>query len=132
MLAIGFYRTAGNMKTKAVNSHKIERMSVLALKNAIRLHSDSVVLFNNRSYPSAFFLSVLALEEIGKTFQLMDFYYHSQVDDCRNPATYDVLMSVSPMKEEVNRCKNSPAGSLMLPFRSLNSNALAVRPCMYQ
>lgn len=37
-----------------------------AFKNAIDLHLDSMFLFKNKSYPRAFALSVLAMEEFGK------------------------------------------------------------------
>lgn len=66
--------------TKGVDLKKIERLASLAFRNALRLHFDSIILFNNKSYPSAFFLSVLALEELGKVFILDDFLWHSRVD----------------------------------------------------
>lgn len=37
------------------------------MKNAIRIHMDSILLFDNESYPSSYHLSVLALEEIAKS-----------------------------------------------------------------
>lgn len=37
------------------------------MKNAIRLHFDSILLFNNESFPSSYTLAVLALEEISKS-----------------------------------------------------------------
>ncbi len=68
------------IKKKGVNLDKIDWMAYLAFHNAIRLHEDSILLFKNRRYPSAFFLSVLALEEIGKMYMLEDFLYHSRFD----------------------------------------------------
>ncbi len=41
-------------------------MAFLAFENSIRLHIDSINLFKNKSYPTAFFLSVIAIEEFGK------------------------------------------------------------------
>ena len=68
------------MKNNLVNLKKIEKMACLALKNGLRLHNDSILLFKNRCYPSAYFLSILALEEIGKFFLLEDFWWHSKID----------------------------------------------------
>jgi AbiV family abortive infection protein len=68
------------MKDNLVNLKKIEKMACFALKNGLRLHKDSILLFKNKSFPSAYFLSILALEEIGKFFLLEDFWWHSKVD----------------------------------------------------
>jgi AbiV family abortive infection protein len=68
------------MENNLVNLRKIERMACLALKNGLRLHFDSILLFKNNCFPSAYFLSVLALEEIGKFFLIEDFWWHSKVD----------------------------------------------------
>ncbi|SIT13705.1 abortive infection protein, AbiV family [Chryseobacterium ureilyticum] len=46
---------------------KFEKLSVESIKNALRLHKDSILLFENKSYPSAYQLSVLSLEEIAKS-----------------------------------------------------------------
>lgn len=63
-----------------VNLVKIDRMAGLTFQNVIRLHEDSVLLFDNESFPSSFFLSVLALEELGKYYMLDHFLFHSRVD----------------------------------------------------
>lgn len=68
------------MTNGLVNLKKIEKMACLALKNGLRLHTDSIVLFNNKRFPSAYFLSTLAIEEIGKFFLLEDFWWHSKID----------------------------------------------------
>ena len=68
------------MKSNLINLKKIEKMAYLALKNGLRLHNDSILLFKNKCYPSAYFLSILALEEIGKFFLLEDFWWHSKID----------------------------------------------------
>lgn len=68
------------MESDLVNLQKVEKMACLALKNGLRLHQDSILLFKNKRFPSAYFLSVLALEEIGKFFLLEDFWWHSKVD----------------------------------------------------
>lgn len=45
-------------------------MAGLAFANGVRLHKDAVLLFKNGSFPSAYFFSILAQEEIGKAFIL--------------------------------------------------------------
>lgn len=62
-----------------VNLRKISKIAELAFINSLRLHFDSVLLFNNKSYPSALFLSILAQEEVGKFYILDDFVWHSTV-----------------------------------------------------
>ena len=52
-------------------------MAGLSFENGLRLHRDSILLFKNNSYTSFLFMSVLAIEEIGKTELLMDMLYHS-------------------------------------------------------
>jgi AbiV family abortive infection protein len=63
-----------------VNLKKLEKMEEMSFKNALRLHFDSTLLFKEKSYPSAFFLSILSQEEIGKAYLLSDFVFHSVVD----------------------------------------------------
>lgn len=53
--------------SKSRRRKKFERFSTEAIKNAIRIHLDSILLFENESYPSSYHLSVLALEEIAKS-----------------------------------------------------------------
>lgn len=45
---------------------KIERMSILCYKNSLRLHEDAIYLFKKGKYPSAYALSIIALEEMSK------------------------------------------------------------------
>lgn len=70
---------------KNVNLNKIERMSVAAFENALRLHEDSILLFNHKRYPSAYNLSVHSLEEIGKYWWLDDFLWHSRIEGRWDP-----------------------------------------------
>jgi AbiV family abortive infection protein len=66
--------------SKPVNLTKISKMEYLTFRNALRLHLDSIHLFGIRSFPSSFFISVLAQEELGKATILSDFVYHSEAD----------------------------------------------------
>lgn len=63
-------------KTRRIS--KYEKLSTEAIKNAIRLHLDSILLFNNESFPSAYNLAVLALEEISKS-DWIDHYVFTSV-----------------------------------------------------
>ncbi len=70
----------GNTKMDGISLNKVDKMAGLSFENGLRLHFDSILLFKNKSYPSAYFLSVLAIEEIGKAFLIMDFLWRSRVD----------------------------------------------------
>ncbi|MDP2208950.1 MAG: AbiV family abortive infection protein [Bacteroidota bacterium] len=59
-----------------MNEAKLFRLVWLAFQNALRLHEDSQILYHRKSYPSAFFVSVLAAEEYGK-MQMLDFLYEN-------------------------------------------------------
>jgi AbiV family abortive infection protein len=63
-----------------ISLNKVDKMAGLSFENGLRLHFDSILLFENKSYPSAYFLSVLAIEEIGKAFLIEDFLWHSLCD----------------------------------------------------
>jgi len=54
------------MKVKGLSKYKYKRIAEESLRNALRLHLDSILLFEKSSYPSAFQLSVLSLEEFSK------------------------------------------------------------------
>ena len=72
------------MTNKGVNLRKIEKVIGCAFENALRLHFDSIFLFENDSYPSAYFLSVLALEELGKVTILDNFVWHTTTSGRRS------------------------------------------------
>lgn len=61
-----------------LSPYKFKRIANESLRNALRLHSDSILLFVSGSFPSAFQLSVLAMEELAKA-QWIDHYYYSAV-----------------------------------------------------
>ena len=64
-----------------ISYYKLERIAYLALKNAIRLHLDSILLFKNYSYPSALQLSILCLEELGKAQEINHYYWTSKTNN---------------------------------------------------
>ena len=69
------------MKNKRINLNKIEKLAGLTFRNAIRLHNDAILLFKEKSYASAYFLSILALEEYGKMCILTNILFHSRAKE---------------------------------------------------
>jgi len=63
--------------TEALSKYKFRKLSTEAFKNGLRLHFDSILLFNNKSFPSAFQLSVLAMEEFSKSKWVEHYYWSS-------------------------------------------------------
>ncbi|TVL16970.1 hypothetical protein AYI92_14275 [Shewanella xiamenensis] len=63
-------------KEDGISKYKLNKIATESLRNTIRLHLDSVLLYENGSYPSALQLSVLALEEFSKA-NLVDHYIWS-------------------------------------------------------
>jgi AbiV family abortive infection protein len=51
---------------EGVSHYKLVKIAAESLRNSLRLHFDAVLLFENESYPSAYQLSVLSLEEFAK------------------------------------------------------------------
>jgi len=58
--------------------YKYKRLAEESLKNAIRLHADSILLYRAGSFPSSFHIAVLALEEFAKA-KWIDHVYYSAV-----------------------------------------------------
>ena len=63
---------------EGLSKYKFKKIAEESLRNALRLHSDSILLFEYGSYPSAFQLSVLALEEFAKA-KWVDHYYYASI-----------------------------------------------------
>jgi AbiV family abortive infection protein len=61
-----------------LSPYKYKRLAEESLRNALRLHCDSILLFISGSFPSAFQLSVLALEEFAKA-KWVDHVFYSSV-----------------------------------------------------
>jgi AbiV family abortive infection protein len=60
-----------------ISIKKLQKIATLSLKNSLRLHFDSILLYKNKSYPSSFQLSVLALEEFGKSKAVADYVWNT-------------------------------------------------------
>ena len=62
-----------------VNSilNKLQRMATLAFENAVRLHEDAVLLFEEDRIPSSLHTSALSIEELGKYYLIEEFLFQS-------------------------------------------------------
>lgn len=69
---------------KPITKYKFKKLASESLKNGLRLHFDSILLYRSRSYPSALQLSILALEEISKSYWI-EHYYDSSVTNTGFP-----------------------------------------------
>ncbi|MBB3169963.1 AbiV family abortive infection protein [Simiduia aestuariiviva] len=68
-------------KGDGISKYKLNRIATESLRNAIRLHFDSVLLYENGSYPSALQLSVLALEEFAKANWVDHYIWSSETNE---------------------------------------------------
>lgn len=68
-------------KEDGISKYKLNKIATESLRNTIRLHFDSVLLYENSSYPSAFQLSVLALEEFSKANWVDHYIWTSETND---------------------------------------------------
>ncbi len=68
-------------KNSGITKYKLNKLATESLRNVLRLHFDSVLLYENESYPSAFQLSVLAIEELSKA-NWIDHYISSSEMNC--------------------------------------------------
>jgi AbiV family abortive infection protein len=68
------------VKEGGISKYKLVRMASEALRNSLRLHFDAVLLYENASYPSAFQLSVLSLEEFAKAKWVEDYVWTSETN----------------------------------------------------
>lgn len=64
-----------------LSKYKYRKLATEAFRNGIRLHYDSILLYNNMSYPSALQLSILALEEFSKSDWIEHVYWSAKTND---------------------------------------------------
>lgn len=57
-----------------MSKYKFKKLIIESFRNGLRLHFDSILLFDNGAFPSAFQLSVLALEELSKSNWIEHYY----------------------------------------------------------
>jgi AbiV family abortive infection protein len=80
--------------TKKIPNDKLERLELLAFENCLRLHQDSIMLFKSGSYSSAYFLSVIALEEMGKVLWIDFTIFQTRVSDMDRDGQESFLKSI--------------------------------------
>lgn len=68
-------------KEDGISKYKLNKIASESLRNAIRLHFDSILLYENESYPSALQLSVLALEEFSKANWVDHYIWSAEAND---------------------------------------------------
>lgn len=69
------------MKKEGVSKYKLKKIASESLRNTIRLHFDAILLFENKSYPAAFHLSVLSLEELSKANWIDHYIWSSETNE---------------------------------------------------
>lgn len=65
-------------KSLKLSKYQFKKLAKESLINSLRLHIDSIILYEHQSYPSAYQLSVLALEELSKA-KWIDHYYYTSI-----------------------------------------------------
>ena len=68
-------------KIKRIPNDKLEKMQFLAFENCLKVHQDSIILFKSGTYSSAYFLSIIALEEMGIVLWIDETIFHTRVSD---------------------------------------------------
>lgn len=77
------------MKQDGVSKYKLDRIATESLRNSLRLHFDAILLFNNESFPSAFQMSVLSLEELSKAKWVEHYIYSSETNSGYPDETFE-------------------------------------------
>nr|WP_283771963.1 AbiV family abortive infection protein [Shewanella sp. 8A] len=81
----------------------MNKIATESLRNTIRLHLDSVLLYENGSYPSALQLSVLALEEFSKANWVDHYIWSSETNEGYPDAEFEQewlkLLYLHPKKQ---------------------------------
>ena len=72
------------MPRATLSARKYKRLAVEAFRNSLRLFKDAQTLFATASWPTAFQLTVLAIEEFAKA-RWVDHVYHSSITNTRLP-----------------------------------------------
>lgn len=91
-----------NSTIQTLTNYKYEKIAIESFKNSLRLHLDSILLFNNESYPSSYQLSVLAIEEFAKCNWVEHFWFHNNVDfkaDSETEQSWLKLLYIHPKKQ---------------------------------
>lgn len=66
---------------KKLSKYKFKKIATESFKNGLRLYFDSILLYKNKSFPSSFLLSVLAMEELAKSHWVEHYYWSSNTNN---------------------------------------------------
>lgn len=69
------------MNKDGISKYKLNKIATEALRNAIRLHFDAILLYENGSFPSALQLSILSLEELSKADWVNHYIWTSETNE---------------------------------------------------
>lgn len=88
-----------------VSLQKLKRMERLSFENGLRLYFDSVLLYKNKSYSSACQQSIIAMEELGRAFFIMDMTYYNWRSNLSEKETAEMfnLLYNHPFKQKAFR-----------------------------
>lgn len=91
------------MKQEGISKYKLNKIATESLRNTIRLHLDAILLYENGSYPSAFQLSVLSLEEFSKANWVDHYIWSSETNEGYPDAKFEQhwlkLLYLHPKKQ---------------------------------
>ena len=63
-----------------LSGYKFRKIATESFRNGLRLHFDSIILYNIKSFPSSLLLSIIAMEEISKSNWVEHYYWSSTVN----------------------------------------------------
>lgn len=72
-----------------LSKYKWKKLGEESLRNVLRLHRDAILLFRAGSFPSAYQLSVLSLEEFAKAKMIEHYFYSSITNEGFAPADFE-------------------------------------------
>jgi AbiV family abortive infection protein len=91
------------MHNLKLSTRKLNALERACLQNALRLHFDSVLLAKEGSFGSAFAISVIASEELGKAFAIAEIIFQAGFDKGRlnpeDPKFVKALLSNHKLKQ---------------------------------
>jgi AbiV family abortive infection protein len=67
-----------------ISLQKLSNIATLSFKNGLRLHIDSLRLFEQKAYPTSTMLSILSMEEFGKYFSLSSYVFYTRTNGMRD------------------------------------------------
>lgn len=62
---------------RQLSKYKFKKLAIESLINGLRLHFDSILLYNNKAYPTVLQIAIIAIEEIAKAKWIEHYYYSS-------------------------------------------------------